>query len=276
MFLAEQSKITQGIDTSKSLWDEPVSRATMAVLVDNIMRIQGQPIPNTSGVYMVIPDWFSSIESRPESDSILRTYKDGIIIGVDQAGNFHPDSTVTRATSAVIALRITDPSTRPTVDIPSTDSSTTNPVYPDLGIPDLSAPQTIHEGQGSTGRAPKSGDTYVAADGTQIVLQVDPTTNVLGWGQYDGFMDYWSNGSCDGGYQLFGEGSLTEYNVDGYNMGGILIKGDQGMFTQMQWKRIKSATRPSQPGTKDGQKDSTGLFRWMAAANTWVWIGPSL
>lgn len=273
MYFAQQTKITTSVNVSSvEFWDKPASRATMAVLADNIMRIQGQPIPNTDYIYTKIPDW-SSIQGRQESEAILRVYKEGVIVGVTQRGDFHPDSTVTRATAAVIAMRIQDPSVRKPISN-STTNTTTTPETPSEGI---FAPQTIHEGEGAQGRSPQPGDTYISASGEEVVLAIDPLTGILGWSQIPGgFMDYWSNGSCDDGHQLRGEGSMVYYEVDGIQMGGVLVKGQQGMFTQMQWLKIQDATYPSKTGTKDKQKDSTGLWQWESRINQWVWIGPSI
>ena len=260
MFYAQQSGITKGLDTSKELWSQTVSRANMAVMIDNLMNMQGQAYPDTRYVYMLIPDW-DSIEAMPQSGAILRSYKDGILVGTDGRGTFSPNSVVSRATAATLVQRIQDPTKRATVniDIPTTTD------------PDLSAPQTIHEGQGSQGRLPQAGDTYIASDGTTIVLKIDPTTNVLGWNQ--GYMNYWV-GSPDYDGSPLKLGNDVDYIQNGVNMGGMLIKGDQGVFTREQWDAVRSSTRPSSPGKVQDEKSKDGLWTWAQELNTWIWSGP--
>lgn len=48
---------------------------------------------------------------------------------------------------------------------------------------DLSQPITIYEGKERSNRLAKAGDTFVKADGTQVVLTADPVAGVVGYGQ---------------------------------------------------------------------------------------------
>lgn len=258
-YYANQTNITFGVSTDFENWDKPVTRADMAVMIDNLMNMQGQAVPDTRYVYTLIPDW-DSIEDMPQSRAILRSYKDGILVGVDGQGTFSPNGVVSRATAATLVQRIQDPTKRATVNIDIPDTN-----------PDLSAPQTIHEGQGSTGRLPQAGDTYISSDGTSIVLKIDPTTNVLGYNQ--GYMDYWT-GSPDYDGSPLQLGNDVDYLQDGVNMGGMLIKGDQGVYTREQWYSIRSNTRPSTPGTYQDEKSSDGLWQWAEELDTWIWKGP--
>lgn len=167
-------------------------------------------------------------------------------------------------------MRIQEPSTRQPI---SNSSSTTTPT----DNPDLSAPQTIHEGQGTQGRIAREGDTYIAADGTTITLKVDPLTGVLGWNQLP-YIDFFTNTVDDTGFKLEGEGAQVILYQNGRDHSGMLIKGAQGMFTRGQWHAIADATKPKSQGAKDGEIDSTGFWRWngTGALKEWSWTGPRI
>ena len=269
MFYAQQSGITKGLDTSKELWSQTVSRANMAVMIDNVLTLQGQPTPDLEWVYQSISDW-DSIQGTTQAQSILRVYRDGIIQGTDGYGKFSPDTYVTRATAAVIAYRITHDSAR----LSYTPSTNTNqpPIQPgDTTSPttDHSAPITIHEGQGAS-RVPQPGDTYIKADGTKITLQMHEN-GVLGWGQ--GYVDYLSNTPDDTG-KAIRIGGMAWVTINGKDMSGVVYKGTQGVFTSDQWKLIQDSTEPTYDGKSDGETTSDGLWVWNSSFGDWAWAGP--
>lgn len=89
------------------LFSQSASRALAAWLID---LSAGELIARNAAVS--IPDMDPD---SPDAAAAVRLYQAGVLTGVDAAGNFAPDASLTRAQAAVIFARILDPDLRVTV-----------------------------------------------------------------------------------------------------------------------------------------------------------------
>ena len=89
------------------LFSQSASRALAAWLID---LSAGELIARNAAVS--IPDMDPD---SPDTAAAVRLYQAGVLTGVDAAGNFAPDASLTRAQAAVIFARILDPGLRVTV-----------------------------------------------------------------------------------------------------------------------------------------------------------------
>lgn len=161
--------------------DTAIQRQEMALISVRALNTMGE---TDIKEYEYIPDIHkASIIYR---DYVSKAYGAGIIVG-DETGKFNPENTLTRAEASTVLYRIIEKSARAEVEF------------------DLSAPITIYEGQYRTNRNAKEGDTFVKADGTQIILKKGP------------------NG-------ILGEGQGVAPDV-GLNLGLYTVQGDGGNFS---------------------------------------------
>lgn len=138
--------------------DTAMQRQEMALISVRALNTMGE---TDIKEYEYIPDIHkASIIYR---DYVSKAYGAGIIVG-DETGKFNPENTLTRAEASTVLYRIIEKSARAEVKF------------------DLSEPITIYEGQYRTNRNAKEGDTFVKADGTQIILKKGPN-GILGEGQ---------------------------------------------------------------------------------------------
>jgi len=104
----------------------PVTRAMMAQMVCNAMVAKGeQNVSDVQGIIQRIPD--VSV-SDTFAQGIAFCYNRGILQGVDKAGNFSPNATLTRAQTAMIYTRMTGAATTPpaqATETPVTETPTT-------------------------------------------------------------------------------------------------------------------------------------------------------
>lgn len=84
-------------------YNDPITRAMMAQLVCNAMLANGaENVSDIPSVLQQIPD---VSPSHQFAEGIAFCYSRGILQGVDKAGNFSPEGTLTRAQTATIYLR---------------------------------------------------------------------------------------------------------------------------------------------------------------------------
>ncbi len=141
-----------------------INRQEMALISVRALEAMGEtdikayihiPDMNTVGVYY--------------KDYVSKAYGSGIIVG-DENRYFNPYNTLTRAEASSVLYRIIEKSARVKVDFSATATD------------ELNGSIIIYEGQQRSNRLAKEGDTFVKADGTQIVLKKGPN-GVLGEGQ---------------------------------------------------------------------------------------------
>lgn len=116
--------------------DAPVTRAMMAQVVCNAMLNRGeQDVSDVQGIIQQIPD-VSADDTF--AHGIAFCVSKGILQGVDKAGNFSPEATLTRAQMSMIYTRIKDGPAKSTeqpieqpVDTPKTEAQDLN----EWGIP---------------------------------------------------------------------------------------------------------------------------------------------
>lgn len=86
-----------------------VTRQEMALILLRAVENNGEKADETVPNHM-IPDIDEADEKYRQA--ILKLYSKGILCGMDHLGNYHPESTVTRAQASVILHRLIEPSTR--------------------------------------------------------------------------------------------------------------------------------------------------------------------
>lgn len=87
-------------------YNAKATRAQMAYLFAHVLpEAERKPVQND----VVIPD---VSDSTPYAEEIRTLYRAGILAGVDEAGSFAPDRTITRAEATAIFLRLAKPDMR--------------------------------------------------------------------------------------------------------------------------------------------------------------------
>jgi len=129
-------------------------------------------------------------------------------------------------------------------------------------------------------RAPKEGDTIIRPDGTSVVLKRDEFTGVLGYGQNVG--PYLGTEGKVSGHIIttnewivsgLEDGTWTDPLAGGWYMPAG-VKGQEYTYHWSgEWTRIRRLTRPERDG-KDGEIDSTGLWKFYSEDSSWIWLGP--
>ena len=156
--------------------------------------------------------------------------------------------------------------TNNTITISTSQTEPSEPINTDGAI-------TIYEGQPRDNRLAREGDTFVKADGTQIVLKKDEVTGVLGYGQGVapdvGLMDEVGQGSAKFTAPLTANGRLTtgKYGPDSvgketsdtlYLINPLTGEG----HWDNEWSVIAQKTRPQARGTSFGEISEDKNFIW--------------
>ncbi len=132
---------------------------------------------------------------------------------------------------------------------------------------------TIYEGQTRDNRLAREGDTFVKADGTQIVLKKDEVTGVLGYGQGVapdvGLMDEVGQGDAKFTVPLAANGRLVTGKY-GQNSVGINVSASYYRVNSLtgeghwnsEWLVIEQKTCPQTSGSEYGQISEDKNFIW--------------
>lgn len=162
---------TTEFSSDSTYLNSPMPRQEMAMLSIRAMQQRGENFGNfyEPNVRLAIPD-IDTVGSA-YTEYVLRAYSEGILAG-KEGGRFAPTDTLTRAEATTVLYRIVEPSVREKKDFLTPESSTN----------ENNTVMTIYEGQTRCTRPAREGDTFVKADGTQIVLKKGPN-GVLGEGQ---------------------------------------------------------------------------------------------
>ena len=143
-----------------------ISREDMAYILVSVAKANGETLQIKDGIKNNIND-YSSISSNRRS-SVEAAYSNGLLVGGSD-GKFNPKSTLTRAEVAAVFCRVMNYTTRPTVEVKTPEVGVRQPMT--LRYDDPYRPKAIE------------GDTFITADGREVVLKVDPQTGILGFGQ---------------------------------------------------------------------------------------------
>lgn len=194
-----------------------------------------------------IPD-FNSI-SPQYREYVKIAYTKGMLAGTDSKGTFSPMGTLSRAQAATVLYRLVEPSTRSEVD--------TTP------LPTPGAQSWV---EGQPHGIPKAGDIVIKADGTKVVLKVDPKSGVLGAGQGVDFV----TGTTRNGY-TWKEGDLH------WDDDRVLRKCDKTgeMHSGAEWAEIYVSHKPETNGSYEGEiRDN--WYMWDSVVEEWLWCGPQM
>lgn len=273
------------------------TRAVMAHILVNTLKARGEDISDVDG-FMVLASLSTfndaeAIKNSPYVTDIGTAISLGLI-GGDNNHNFLPDDYMNRASAAQIFLRLDNPNgERAEVLKKLQSSSTTNGSGTTSGGSTISPP--VLDGNGNnvstlepitidmrtpnvSHREPKAGDTVIRPDGTSVVLAVEPVTGILGFGQNVGA--YLGTAGQNGNLIYENCWSMATRFDNPLAMGwytkSTVAGQEYSYFWSGEWKQIKTKTGTPLLGTtaKDGAIDSTGLWRYNAECESWIWRGP--
>lgn len=257
--ILQENELDQG-DLAKSM-----SRQEMAlVLVRAAEKLGDTPsqLVSTSKIadYSTIGTYYR--------DYVVKAYSMGMLAGTDSKGTYAPTATMNRAQGATVLNRLTDSSSRSSVDF-----STPAPVETQGTIQQSDAYR----------KTALAGDTFVKLDGTKVVLKVDQASGVLGYGQgvatdlgrviagqnnekvKHGFQI--SGTECDTPYYHYANGDSASYRGQKYFVNPYNSEG----HWSGDWSLISQAYQPSSsnPGSFDGQLSKDKNFYWDDLAESW-------
>ncbi len=239
----------------------PISRDDMACILVNIAKANGEELEETLGITRNIGD-YASIESLKKG-AVIKAYSNGLIVG-DNAGNFNPQKSLTRAEVATVFCRVMNYTKRPEVTVKE---------------PDTTEPETMPKREPMVLRCddpnrplPIAGDTFIDKDGNKTVLT--ETAGIVGYGQG---LDLYSG-------MKYGDRTLRDKDIGGIwhddktYMGQPYLVDDEtgeGHF-RTDWNILadyerKIAKKIQNP--KDGQRVG-GWTVYDAKEREWFWTGP--
>lgn len=265
-------------DISKGRWRGPITRDDIACKLVTALEVRGEyDIDgfNLRGALTRIKDggsiYFNGKGSKVEIGAVLAY---GLMCG-DQYGCFNPDSYMTRAEACEVFMRLDNPAEREVIKA----AMGIPPVRGPITI-DMRTPEVPHE-------YPIAGDTVIRLDGTSVVLErvaVNPndpdSAQILGYGQNTGA--YLGTQCSNGNLVYYGinTGATTagwsDPLADGAYMKSPVAGQESTYHWTQEWALIRRWSSPNSKGIKgtDGQLDSTGLWKYWADVDSWVWQGP--
>lgn len=204
------------------------------------------------------------------STEIFKLYYAGIVAGSDKYGTYEPDSQITRAQATAILNRVVHPENRKTLTLEKKTPSTsfTPPVYTELNDGHTTARETPLTLRWDDPTRPyaREGDTFIAQDGKEYKLTVDPKTGVVGYG----LPIATDLGRVDQGETVKDEGYVTtlsrvtgcgnQYLVNDYTGEGHWNK---------EWAAISREYYPTYEGKSDGELSKDKNFVWSDIIGGW-------
>ena len=205
-------------------WQKPADRGEMAFILMTIAESLGtEQFKIKDGIEGVIGDYSSAVSNSQFKTSIIKAYSNGILVGMDNQGNYKPSNLSTRAEAACVMQRLVDASKRKEVVVTAPEDN--------IGVSPLPDGSNV----GKSGIVyPKEGDII---NGVKVTR--DPATGVLGLG----------NGQ-KGGIYLGIKSSITGAEIkvgtinpgDGYdNMQGKYTEYKGYIFWETEWNLIQGA-----------------------------------
>ena len=149
-------------------WKKPADRGEMAFILMTIAESLGtEQFKIKDGIEGVIGDYSSAVSNSQFKTSIVKAYSNGILVGMDNQGNYKPSNLSTRAEAACVMQRLVDASKRKEVVVTAPEENT--------GL--SPAPDGSNVGKYTGMVYPKEGDII---NGVKVTR--DPATGVLGFG----------------------------------------------------------------------------------------------
>lgn len=228
-------------------WKQDATRAEMAFILMTIAEDLGDETFNiTDGINTVIGD-FNSVSASQFASSITKAYSNGILVGMDNQGNYKPNNLSTRAEAAVIMQRLVDPSKREEVKVDLTQPE----VEGTEGLSPLPDGSNIGNRTGAV--FPKEGDII---NGVKVTR--DPVTGVLGYGngQKGGIYLGIQEKNADGSYSTIEVGTVACEKYDGMYMGATYQERHGYIFWGGEWasiERYAESRRPAPSASVEGR-----------------------
>ena len=254
-------------------WKKPADRGEMAFILMTIAESLGtEQFKIKDGIEGVIGDYSSAVSNSQFKTSIVKAYSNGILVGMDNQGNYKPSNLSTRAEAACIMQRLVDASKRKEVVVTAPEENT--------GL--SPAPDGSNVGKYTGMVYPKEGDII---NGVKVTR--DPATGVLGLG----------NGQ-KGGIYLGIKSPITGAEIkvgtinpgDGYdNMQGKYIEYKGYVFWETEWAMINGAgmrkLQAEMPNAAEGtvadihgnittgkRGDDNVFFAYDSTFGCWEWV----
>ncbi len=219
-------------------WKQDATRAEMAFILMTIAEDLGDETFNiTDGINTVIGD-FSTVSASQFASSITKAYSNGILVGMDNQGNYKPNNLSTRAEAAVIMQRLVDPSKREEVKVDLTQPE----VEGTEGLSPLPDGSNIGNRTGAV--FPKEGDII---NGVKVTR--DPVTGVLGFGngQKGGIYLGVTGKDGYGNDWVVKVGTVASDSYDGMYAGNTYEERNGYIFWSAEWGKILAYARSKMP-----------------------------
>lgn len=243
-------------------WNKNITRDEMAFLTISLAEsIDNIEFSKLTGIEKVVTD-NNVVKNNPWSVAIYKAYSNGIIVG-DEQGNFNPANNATRAEACAILSRLTDPTRRKEVTIPSSTPSTSSKPSQGTGIQTT----TLYQSDPYR-RSVQEGDIFVDNNGVSWEVKKDPVSGTFNPADPVGF----DLGRIDSRGWAVVVGNDCDGTTGGV-LGDIMIEGPNGHIAwRSEWSKILNSgwDEPTQPGTYDGELSPQKLYKWDAVINQWV------
>lgn len=231
--------LTDRFGDSKEDWNEPATRGEMAYICMTIAeKLGGEEFSIKDGIENNIGD-YNIVSASGFKNNILKAYSNGILVGINDRGDYGTMNNANRAEAAVIIQHLIDPSTRTTVEVKA----------PEVVVP----PVVEGDNVGQYATYPKEGDVI-----NGVTVTRDAKTGVLGFGNgqkggiYLGIEEIYA----DGTKHPIKVGSTSSNNYDNMNSGDTYVEKHGMTFWSSEWSIIENTARKQLP---DPTKSSVGL-----------------
>lgn len=191
---AERLDVVKRGEAPQYKWNEPITRYEMTRIMTRIVEnILGEKEVDVNGIANIMPDYKEVQGEKSFTNFVEQAYMKGLIAG-KTGGLFEGNANGTRAEAATMVVRIIDKAKRVGVDISK---------------PVVGSPQILKWNDPERPNA-KEGDTFITADGREVVLKKGPS-RVLGENQ---------NVAVDL-YRRFPDGTLLKHGSLGTKSNGV-------------------------------------------------------
>lgn len=206
---------------SQKDWNVPANRAEMAHIIMTVAEQLGsESFAVKEGITNNVGD-YASVSDSGFSSSILKAYSAGILVGMDNAGNYKPSANSNRAQAAVVMNRVIDPAKRETV--------TVKPATPPI--------TESGDNVGEYATYPKEGDII-----NNVAVSRDSVTGVLGFGNgQKGGIYLGITLKSDTKTKTIAVGAYASESYDLMHEGDTYRERHGYVFWTTEWQKIDSA-----------------------------------
>lgn len=214
---------------AKEDWSLPATRGEMAYICMTIAEQLGdEQFTVKDGIENNIGD-YNIVSASGYKNNILKAYSNGILVGINDKGDYGTMNNAKRAEAAVIIKRLIDPSSRETVEVKA----------PEVVVPPIQEGENV--GQYAT--YPKEGDVI-----NGVTVTRDPVTGVLGFGNgQKGGIYLGVTLKSDTKTKVIQVGSMASENYDNMHFGDTYEQRHGMTFWSSEWGMIDRAAEKKLP-----------------------------